>query len=52
MIYWILGGSSVIFDLDYSKLLQGIIESDISEEVNNYCGVFLDALDVFRNHFQ
>lgn len=44
-------GSSVIFEKTYSELLENIQKENISDEVNNYCKVFLDALEIFKKHF-
>ena len=44
-------GSSVIFEKTYSELLENIQKENISDEVDNYCKVFLDALEVFKKHF-
>lgn len=44
-------GCSVIFEPYYAELLQNILKLNLSEEINNYCRVFLNALEVFKNHF-
>lgn len=44
-------GNSVIFEKTYSELLENIQKENISDEVNNYCKVFLDALEIFKKHF-
>lgn len=44
-------GKSVIFDPCYSELLLDIIEENLSEEINNYCRIYLDVLAVFKSHF-
>ncbi len=43
-------GKSVIFDPYYSELLLNIQKCNLGEDVNNYCQVFLDVLDVFKSH--
>ena len=44
-------GRSVIFEPYYYQLLQNIMKYNLSEEINDYCQVFLSALEVFENHF-
>lgn len=44
-------GHSVIFEPYYSKLLQDILSQNLSEEINHYCQVSLDAIEVFKYHF-
>lgn len=43
-------GNSVIFEPDYSELLLNIQKLNLDEDVNKYCQVFLDVLDVFKSH--
>ncbi len=45
-------GNSVIFDSNYSKLLIDILNQNINDEVNNYCRVYLELLDIFKSHFK
>ena len=44
-------GRSVIFEPYYYQLLQNIMKYNLSEEINDYCQLFLSALEVFENHF-
>ena len=44
-------GESVIFDEKYTELLQTLLKSNISNEMNTYCQLYLVVLDVFKAHF-
>ena len=44
-------GNSVIFDSNYSQLLINLLKQNINDEVNDYCRVYLDLLDIFKSHF-
>ncbi len=44
-------GESVIFDSDYTKKLQILLKKNLSKEMNDYCQTYLNALEVFKNHF-
>ena len=44
-------GQSVIFDLDYTKLLTDMQNSNLGTDVNGYCDKFLKLLDVLKAHF-
>ena len=48
---WREDGKSVIFDHSYTALLLRILEENLSEDINRYCQIYLDVLDVFRSHF-
>lgn len=39
-----------IFDAAYIQKLQDILSLNISDEMNEYCKVYLDALQVFKAH--
>lgn len=44
-------GNSVIFDPAFSKLLLDMLNNNLGEDVNYYCRVYLEALEVFKAHF-
>lgn len=44
-------GKSVIFDGDYTETLHSLLRANLSKEMNDYCQIYLNALDVFRAHF-
>ncbi len=44
-------GDSVIFDSSYAETLQSLLKANLSNEMNDYCQTYLDALEVFKNHF-
>lgn len=44
-------GQSVIFDINYLRLLMKIKNADLSEEINAYCQLFISVLDVFKSYF-
>lgn len=44
-------GKSIIFDSCYSKLLLNILKDNLSENINNYCRIYLEVLDIFKSHF-
>lgn len=44
-------GNSVIFDSYYADLLDRILKENLSEDINRYCRMYLDVLEVFKKHF-
>jgi hypothetical protein len=44
-------GNSVIFESYYTEVLQNLLEVNLSKEMNDYCQVYLNALEVFKAHF-
>lgn len=44
-------GKSVIFDNDYTETLQNLLKANLSKEMNDYCKIYLNALEVFKAHF-
>ena len=44
-------GSSVIFEANYTDILQNLLKSNLSTEMNDYCQTYLSALEVFKAHF-
>ena len=44
-------GNSVIFDERYSQLLIEIRNSNLSDEINEYCQLFLSIIKIFQVHF-
>ena len=44
-------GKSVIFDPSYTALLLRILKENVSEEMDRYCQIYLDVIDVFKRHF-
>lgn len=43
-------GKSVIFDPDYARLLSDIQRDAFDVTIDDYCRVFLNVLDVFKEH--
>lgn len=41
---------SVIFDSYYARLLSNIRSSNLSTNINNYCNLSLEVLDIFKAH--
>ena len=44
-------GNSVIFETSYTDMLQNLLKSNISTEMNDYCQTYLNTLEVFKAHF-
>lgn len=43
-------GNSVIFESNYTEMLQNLLKANLSKEINEYCQTYLNALEVFKAH--
>lgn len=44
-------GESVIFDEQYTELLHNLLKANLGNEMNTYCQLYLNTLEVFKAHF-